>query len=119
MKAIGLALVVTVLVGCSSERSAGFAHKAVADVSSASSIVGGFSDTDRMLYERGLRELHRTGSKPGQYTIAQLIDQERSREFELTPQAIADRKEHDRYFGSYERNRDWDRAHSVPVHVVP
>ena len=80
MKAIGLALILSVLVGCSPERTSGFSHKAVTDVSSASTIVGGFSDEDRWLYIHGLGALHRAHRNPGQYTIAQVIDEERARD---------------------------------------
>jgi hypothetical protein len=59
----------------------GWASKATPSERAASKAVGGFSDNERHLYHQGLEHLYHTHQRVGAYTIRQVVDQERSREY--------------------------------------
>lgn len=60
--------------------SKGFDKKAVASISRAETIVGGFSDADRAFYRRGIQHILNVHRKPGSYTIGEVVWDEQSRE---------------------------------------
>jgi len=83
----GLALVIFVVLGIigaiggsHSGHSDAFRTKATVNERVASERVGGFSDDDRNYYHHGIQHIVNTHQNPGNFTIAQVIDQEKARE---------------------------------------
>jgi hypothetical protein len=58
----------------------GWSRKAVASAQGASLLVGGFSADQRNLYRLGLQHIHDTHQPLGNFTVRQIVQQERGRE---------------------------------------
>jgi hypothetical protein len=83
--------VIGVIVIALSGHNSALDHKAVADESQAAKVAGGFDAETKKLYHNGLQHVSHQHQKPGQFTIAQVIDQERSREASRAEAAKAQR----------------------------
>jgi hypothetical protein len=81
--------VLIVIVGCG--RTDGWASKALDNEKVASAKVGGFSDSDKRLYHRGLQHIANAHQRAGAFTIGQVVDQERNRESRRAVAAVAAR----------------------------
>lgn len=64
-------------------------HKAVSSLQEASKIVGGFSSMQTRLYETGLLHIQHQHQRPGQFTIGQVIREERAREIKSASRSEA------------------------------
>ena len=89
---VAILFVIGLVIAALSGHNSGLDHKAVANESQAAKIAGGLDAATKKQYHNGLQHISHQHQKPGQFTIGQVIDQERARESNRMEAAASEKK---------------------------